>query len=129
YAAHASGIQCTVVMPSTAQATKVANTRGYGAEVILHPDHITLLDRMRAEQEKRGSVYVPPFDDPHIVAGQGTVGLEIMEDLPDAAAVVVPIGGGGLIAGIATAVKGMSPCTRFFGGEPEGAPAMFNRLA
>jgi threonine dehydratase len=129
YAAHANGLHCTVVMPTTAQATKVANTRGYGAEVILHPDHITLLDRMRSEQEARGYVYVPPFDDPYVIAGQGTVGLEIMEDLPDAAAVIVPIGGGGLIAGIATAVKGMRPATQVSGVEPEGAPGMFNSLA
>jgi threonine dehydratase len=129
YAAHANGLRCTVVMPATAQATKVANTRRYGAEVILHPDHITLLDRMQAEQEAHGYVYVPPFDDPHVIAGQGTVGLEIMEDLPDAAAVVVPVGGGGLISGIATAVKGMRPATQVSGVEPEGAPGMSNSLA
>lgn len=129
YAAQANGVLCTVVMPATAQATKVANTRGYGAEVILHPDHITLLDRMRAEQEAHNYVFVPPFDDPYVIAGQGTVGLEIMEDLPDAAAVIVPIGGGGLIAGIATAVKGMKSTTWISGVEPEGAPGMFNSLA
>ena len=129
YAARAGGLHCTVVMPATAQATKVANTRGYGAEVILHPDHITLLERMQAEQEAHGYVFVPPFDDPYIIAGQGTVGLEIMEDLPDAAAVIVPVGGGGLISGIATAVKGIRPATRVSGVEPEGAPAMFNSLA
>jgi threonine dehydratase len=116
-------------MPATAQATKIANTRGYGAEVILHPDHITLLDRMRAEQEAHGYVYVPPFDDPYVIAGQGTVGLEIMEDLPEVAAVVVPVGGGGLISGIAVAVKGIRPATQLTGVEPEGAPGMFNSLA
>jgi threonine dehydratase len=129
YAAQANGLHCTVVMPATAQATKVANTRGYGAEVILHPDHITLLDRMRAEQEAHGYVYVPPFDDPYVIAGQGTVGLEIIEDLPEVAAVVVPVGGGGLISGIAVAVKGMNPATQLSGVEPEGAPGMFNSLA
>jgi len=129
YAARANGLHCTVVMPATAQATKIANTRGYGAEVILHPDHITLLDRMRAEQEAQGYVYVPPFDDPYVIAGQGTVGLEIMEDLPEVAAVVVPVGGGGLISGIAVAVKGIRPATQLSGVEPEGAPGMFNSLA
>lgn len=129
YAARANGLHCTVVMPATAQATKIANTRGYGAEVILHPDHITLLDRMRAEQEAHGYVYVPPFDDPYVIAGQGTVGLEIMEDLPEVAAVVVPVGGGGLISGIAVAVKGINPRTQLSGVEPEGAPGMFNSLA
>ena len=129
YAALASGLHCTVVMPATAPATKVANTRGYGAEVILHPDSITLLDRMRTEQAEHDYVFVPPFDDPYVVAGQGTVGLEIMEDLPDAAAIIVPVGGGGLIAGIATAVKGMRPATSVLGVEPEGAPTMFNSIA
>jgi len=129
YAARANGLHCTVVMPATAQATKIANTRGYGAEVILHPDHITLLDRMRAEQEAQGYVYVPPFDDPYVIAGQGTVGLEIMEDLPEVAAIVVPVGGGGLISGIAVAVKGIRPATQLSGVEPEGAPGMFNSLA
>jgi threonine dehydratase len=129
YAAQASGIHCTVVMPATAQATKVANTRNYGAEVILHPDYITLLERMRAEQDANDYVFVPPFDDPHIIAGQGTVGLEIVEDLPEVAAVIVPIGGGGLISGIAIAVKGIRPATRVYGVEPEGAPTMFNSLA
>jgi len=129
YAARANGLHCTVVMPATAQATKIANTRGYGAEVILHPDHITLRDRMRAEQEAHGYVYVPPFDDPYVIAGQGTVGLEIMEDLPEVAAIVVPVGGGGLISGIAVAVKGIRPATQLSGVEPEGAPGMFNSLA
>jgi threonine dehydratase len=129
YAARTNGLHCTVVMPATAQATKVANTRSYGAEVILHPDHITLLERMRTEQEAHNYVFVPPFDDPHVIAGQGTVGLEIIEDLPDAAAVIVPVGGGGLLSGIATAVKGIRPTTHILGVEPEGAPAMFNSLA
>ncbi|MEO8287072.1 MAG: threonine/serine dehydratase [Chloroflexota bacterium] len=133
YAAQASGVHCTVVMPSSAPASKVAYTRNYGAEVILHPDSITLLQRMQVEQKEHGYTYVSPFDDPHIIAGQGTVGLEVMDDLPDiataAAAVVVPIGGGGLISGIATAVKGRNPAVRVFGVEPEGAPTMFNSLA
>ena len=129
YAAQASRLHCTVVMPATAPASKVEKTRSYGAEVILHPDHITLLERMRAEQEAHNYVFVPPFDDPYVIAGQGTIGLEIIEDLPDVAAVIVPIGGGGLISGIATAVKGMRPATHIYGVEPEGAPTMFNSLA
>ncbi len=129
YAARAAGCRCTVVMPVGAPETKIANTRAYGATVILHPDRVTLLDRCRAEQEAHGYVYVPPFDDPHVIAGQGTVGLEILEDLPDAAALVVPIGGGGLIAGIAVAARALRPDVRLVGVEPEGAPGMTRSLA
>lgn len=129
YAARAAGVRCTVVMPADAPATKIANTRAYGARVILHPDRVTLLDRCRQEQEAHGYVYAPPFDDPYVIAGQGTVGLEIVEDLPDVAAVVVPIGGGGLIAGVAVAVRGLRPEALVYGVEPEGAPGMARSLA
>ena len=128
YAARASGVRCTVVMPADAPATKIANTRAYGATVILHPDRVTLLDRCRAEQEEHGFVYIAPFDDPFVIAGQGTVGLEIMEDLPDTAAIVVPVGGGGLISGIAVAAKAIRPEVRILGVEPDGAPGMVRSL-
>ncbi|HMA37762.1 MAG TPA: threonine/serine dehydratase [Chloroflexia bacterium] len=128
YAARAAGVRCTVVMPVGAPATKIANTQAYGATVILHPDRVTLLDRCRQEQEAHGYVYISPFDDPDIIAGQGTVGLEILEDLPEAAAIVVPIGGGGLIAGIAVAARGILPDLYILGVEPEGAPAMVRSL-
>ncbi|MGI8587034.1 MAG: threonine ammonia-lyase [Chloroflexia bacterium] len=128
YAARTAGVRCTVVMPADAPAVKVANAKAYGADVILHPDRLTLLDRCREEQEAHGYVYIPPFDDPYVIAGQGTVGLEILEDLPDVAAIVVPVGGGGLISGIAVAVRGLRPDARVFGVEPEGAPGMFRSL-
>lgn len=126
--ARATGLHCTVVMPTAAPATKIANTHAYGAEVILHPDRVTLLDRCRQEQAAHGYVYIPPFDDPYVVAGQGTLGLEIMEDLPEVAAIVVPIGGGGLIAGVALAAHGSRPATHVLGVEPEGAPGMVRSL-
>jgi threonine dehydratase len=128
YAARAAGVRCTVVMPADAPKTKIANTRAYGATVILHPDRVTLLARCREEQDAHGYVYAAPFDDPYVIAGQGTVGLEILEDLPDAAAIIVPVGGGGLIAGIAVAARGLRPETRVYGVEPEGAPGMFLSL-
>jgi threonine dehydratase len=128
YAARAAGVRCTVVMPAAAPATKIANTRAYGAAVILHPDRVTLLDRCRQEQEAHGYIYVAPFDDPYVTAGQGTVGLEILEDLPETALIVAPIGGGGLIAGIAVAAKGQRPDIAIAGVEPAGAPGMYRSL-
>ena len=129
WAARAAGVACTVVMPTDAPATKIANTRAYGASVILHPDRVTLLARCQAEQAEHGYCYVPPFDDPAIIAGQGTVGLEILEDLPETAAIIVPVGGGGLLAGIAVAVRSQNPAIRVIGVEPEGAPGMMQSLA
>jgi len=129
WAARAAGVACTVVMPADAPAGKIANTRAYGATVILHPDRVTLLARCQAEQAEHGYCYVPPFDDPAIIAGQGTVGLEILEDLPEVAAIIVPVGGGGLLAGIAVAVRSQNPAVRVIGVEPEGAPGMMQSLA
>ena len=124
YGARAEGIACTVVMPAAASRAKVAASRGYGAEVVLHGDvHAAFakLDELRAE---KGYTLVHPYDDDAVIAGQGTVGLEIAADLPDVDAVVVPVGGGGLIAGIATAVRCLRPGTRVYGVEPEGAAAL-----
>lgn len=125
WAASAEGIACTVVMPATAPASKIAATRGYGASVVLEPDVTGVFTRAQALVAEHGYTFVPPFDDPAIIAGQGTVGLEIMEDLPDVGTIVVPVGGGGLISGIATAVKCQSPNVRLVGVEPEGAAAMW----
>lgn len=130
YAAAREGIACTVVMAATAVESKVAATRGYGAEVVLYGasniEAFTEYDRQVAE---RGLVPIHPFDDPLIMAGQGTVGLEIVEDVPDLAAVVVPVGGGGLIGGITTAIKEQRPGVRVIGVEPEGAPSLTRALA
>ncbi|MEN8374249.1 MAG: threonine ammonia-lyase [Gemmatimonadota bacterium] len=121
YAASAAGVRATVVMPETAPRAKVEASRGYGAEVVLHGTVYDAFDKADELSRERGLVYVHPFDDPHIIAGQGSVGLEILEDLPDVDAIVVCVGGGGLIAGIATAVKSLRPGTRVIGVEPTGA--------
>ncbi len=129
YGAAREGIPCTVVMPATAVESKVAATRGYGAAVVLHgASSIEAFAEYDRLVEARGLVPVHPFDDPHVMAGQGTVGLEILEDVPDLEAVVVPVGGGGLIGGIAVAVKEQQPGVRVIGVEPEGAPSLTRAL-
>ena len=129
YAAGILGIAATVVMPAAAPRAKAEATRGYGAEVIQHGDMSDLLPKAQAVQAERGLTFVAPFDDPYVIAGQGTVGLELMEDAPEALdAVIVPIGGGGLISGVAAAAKGISPRTRVIGVEPEGAAVMTKSL-
>jgi threonine dehydratase len=128
-AARDEGIDALVLMPADASPAKVAAARGYGATVDLESaDSMEALERMRAIAAETGRVIVHPYDDPLIVSGQGTVGLEIVEDAPDADTVIVPIGGGGLIAGIATAVKGLRPDARVIGVEPELSAAMRTAL-
>ena len=124
-AARIFDIPCTVVMPTTVTAAKRDGAERFGARVVLAGT--TTADRMaRAEEivHAEGGTLVPPYDDPMIIAGQGTVGLEIMEDLPGAATVLVQVGGGGLSAGVATAVKLLSPGTRVVAVEPAGAPKL-----
>ncbi len=124
-AARGLGLPAVVVMPETAPAVKVEGTRSYGAEVFF--EGTTSVERRRraeAVAAERGLIMVPPFDHPEIIAGQGTVGREILEDQPAVDTVYVPIGGGGLIAGVAAAVKQRRPATRIVGVEPVGAAAM-----
>lgn len=124
-AARQLGAPAVVVMPTTAPAIKIQGARGFGAEVILAGT--TSADRRaRAEEEAaaRGLTMVPPFDHEWIIAGQGTAGLEILEQRPDVAAVVVPIGGGGLVSGVAAAIRQSQPAIRIIGVEPSGAAAM-----
>jgi len=124
FAATQAGISSLVVMPENTPIAKILATRDYGAEVRLHGinyDEATILARQL--EKDREMLYVPAFDHELIMAGQGTVGLEIMADLADADTLVVPIGGGGLIAGIATAAKGIKPDIRVVGVEAAGAPA------
>ena len=122
YVATLSGVASTLVMPASAVSSKVEATKGYGGEVVLTEED--LLQTTLSIQRDRGLTLVHPFDDPLIIAGAGTVGLEIMEDVPQADVVVVGIGGGGLISGVATAVKATNPRARVVGVEPEGAAGM-----
>jgi threonine dehydratase len=124
-AARELGAPAVVVMPTTAPAIKVEGARAFGAEVIFEGT-TSSERRRRAEEEaaRRGLTVVPPFDHEWIVAGQGTAGLEILEQQPDVAAVVVPVGGGGLLAGVATAIKLSRPSVTVIGVEPTGAAAM-----
>jgi len=130
WAGHEAGVSMTVVMPAAANPTKVAACRGYGADVVLEGAHVgeahRALERIR---EERGLTFVHPFNDPEVIAGDGTAGLELLDDLADVDVVVVGIGGGGLISGIATAVKERRPATRVYGVEPEGADAMSQAIA
>jgi len=124
-AARELGAPAVVVMPTTAPAIKVEGTRSFGAEVIF--EGTTSSDRRaraEAEASARGLTMVPPFDHEWIIAGQGTIGLEILEQRPDVAAVVVPIGGGGLAAGVAAAIKQTRPTVTVIGVEPAGAAKM-----
>ena len=129
WAARIAGAACTVVMPSGAPASKIEATRAYGAEIVLHDDRATLFDRLAEVRDARGLSFVHPFDDPEIIAGAGTTGLEILEDLPDADVILVPIGGGGILSGIASAVREVRPGVRLIGVELEEGPGMGPALA
>jgi threonine dehydratase len=129
YAATMAGVRSTVVMFETASPLKVAASRGYGAEVVLHgKSSIESFARAYEIQRERDLVFIHPFDDDDVAAGAGTVGLEIAEDDPRIDVLVVSIGGGGLIAGVATAMRALSPTTRIIGVEPHGAAAMRKSL-
>jgi threonine dehydratase len=126
YCARLEGLEALLVMWATASPAKIEATRGYGAEVDLEaagPE--TVFERLEELRAQTGRTFVHPFDDPFVIAGQGTVGLEIGEDVPDVDVVVVPVGGGGLIAGIATAL----PNARVVGVEPRGSNALSAAIA
>ncbi len=130
FAAREFGIPAVIVMPDNAPRVKVEGTRRLGAEVI--EEGRTSEERRRraeAEQAERDLVMIPPFDHPDIIAGQGTVGLEILEDWAEVETVLVPIGGGGLISGIAAAIKRERPEVRIVGVEPSGAPTLHQAVA
>ena len=124
WAARQVGASCAVVMPIGAPRSKIDAVEGYGAEVVLHPERATLFDRLHQERDDRGAVFIHPFDDPAVLAGAGTVGSEIVEDLPDVDAVFVPVGGGGLLGGVSTIIKDTRPETRVIGVELEAGPGM-----
>ncbi len=123
-AAREMATACTVVMPTGASLAKVAATRGYGAEVVLYGESFD--QALRYSQEMaidRGTTFIHAFDDPKVIAGQGTLGVEICEDVAEPAMVIVPVGGGGLIAGAALAIKTLSPHTRVVGVQAAASPA------
>lgn len=122
YVAKTLGLRAVVVVPEDVAATKADAITGHGAELIRRGRYSE--ERVAHAQDladRRGWHYVPPYDDPHIIAGQGTAGLEIVEQCPDVETVVVPVSGGGLISGIATAVKALRPQVQVVGAEPAGA--------
>ena len=130
-AARELGMRATIVMPMDAPALKVTATRGYGAEVILY-------DRLGGESreaiagklvDEQGATLVPPFNDDAVIAGQGTLALELLEEVPDLDLIVTPCGGGGLLSGVAVAARGIRPEIRLWGVEPEGGDDMRRSLA
>jgi threonine dehydratase len=129
-AARELGVSAVIVMPRDAPALKLAATRGYGAEVRLY-------DRAEESREKiagrivanEGRLLVPPFDDVAVIAGQGTAGIELLEDVPDLDAVLTPLGGGGLLSGVAVSVKALRPAARVLGVEPEAGDDFVRSLA
>jgi len=126
YAAARAGLRAMIVMPEVAPLSKVMATLGYGAEVTLSGQvYDEAFRRAQELQQEQGFTFIHAFDDAQVIAGQGTIGLEILQELPDVSTIVVPIGGGGLIAGIATVVKGIAPHVRVVGVQASGAPAMY----
>lgn len=124
-AARQYGVQAVVCMARNATPSKIAATKGYGAEVVLHGSIWDEANEKALELvQERGLIYVHPFDDPRLIAGQGTLGLEIIEDWPGVEMIILPIGGGGLISGVSMAVKSVKPQVRVIGVESSGAPAM-----
>ncbi len=123
------GIKSTIVMPGTAPLSKVVATRGYGAEVVqvgtVYDDAYKKACEIQAET---GATFLHPFDDPYVIAGQGTIGMEIIEDLEDVDMVIVPIGGGGIASGIAKAVKSLKPSVKMVGVEAENAASMLEAV-
>ncbi|MDI3269156.1 MAG: threonine ammonia-lyase [Bacillota bacterium] len=128
-AARELGTKATIVMPLLASIPKVMATRDYGAQAVLHGETYDEAYQKALElQQEHGYTFVHAFDDPHIIAGQGTVGLEILQEAPQVEVVVVPIGGGGLISGIATAIKEKNPGVKVIGVQARGAPAIYRSL-
>ena len=129
YHAKRLGIAATIVMPVTTPAVKIAATRAYGADVILHGESVgEAQERVDALVAERGFIQVHPYDDARIIAGQGTVALEMLEDEPDLDCLVIPIGGGGLISGNAIAAKAIKPDIEIFGVEAALYPSMWNAV-
>ena len=130
YAAQLLGAKATLVMPDTTPIIKIEATKSYGANVVLHGStYDEAYQKARELETRHGYVFIHTFDDLDVIVGQGTVALEILDEFPDVDTIIVPIGGGGLISGIAFAAKILKPSIRIIGVEPEGASAMHQSLA
>ncbi len=123
------GIPAVICLPDGAPISKVEATRSYGAEVVMVKGvYDDAYQRALSLRDEKGYTFVHPFDDDNVIAGQGTIGLEILDDLKDVDAVVVPVGGGGLISGVAFAIKSLQPNVKVYGVQASGAPSMFNSV-
>jgi threonine dehydratase len=126
YASRLHGIPATIVMPKSTPIAKVNATEGYGAKVVLHGDCYDDAYAKAVEiVEKEGATFIHPFDDPEVMAGQGTIGIEILEDLPMVDMIITPAGGGGLLAGVAACIKQINPRIEVVGVQADGAPAIY----
>ena len=129
YGAKEAGIKAVIVMPKSTPLIKVESTKQYGAEVVLHGDvYDDAFKKAKELEEKEGYIFVHPFDDEDVIHGQGTIALEILEELPETDIILVPIGGGGLISGIACAAKILKPEIKIIGVEPEGAASAYEAI-
>ena len=129
-AASKYGIKSLICMPDSAPISKVEATKSYGAEVCLvEGTYDDAHDKAVELQQQTGATFIHPFDDELVIAGQGTIGLEILQQLPDVDAIIVPIGGGGLISGVAFAVKSLNPNVKIYGVQSAGAPSMYISMA
>jgi threonine dehydratase len=128
WAAREMGVPCLVVMPANASPIKAEATRGYGAQVVLHGTAAEAFEHAHELERERGLTFVHPFDDLEIITGHASLGLELREQLESVTTVVVPVGGGGLISGVAAGLHSARPSIRIYGVEPEGAAAMRRSL-
>ena len=123
------GIPATIVMPRFTPNVKVHNTQALGARVVLHGSDLAEAKALAHELERtEGLAFVPPYDDPHIIAGQGTVALEMLEDAPDLEVLVAPVGGGGLLAGMAVAARDLRPDIELVGVQSDLFPSMYDEV-
>ena len=129
-AAQRYGVKAVICMPNGAPISKVEATKSYGAEAVLvEGTYDDAHDKAVELQKETGATFIHPFDDEMVIAGQGTIGLEILDQLPDVDAVIVPIGGGGLISGVAYAIKSLNPNVKIYGVQSAGAPSMYLSMA
>jgi threonine dehydratase len=127
-AARMAGVHATIVMPTHASLSKQAATKSYGAEIILKGENLQESIEVASALAREGALFIHPYDDPDIIAGQGTIGIEILEDLHSVDIIIVPVGGGGLISGIATAVKAKQPAVRVIGVQSAACPSAYDAV-